>query len=184
MRNFQLDIKIIPKMNIDLKNESSTRKHSSILENEKRFIQQAYQNAADKFGLEPNKQSDHEDPNSNSPIHKYVSKKCEPNNQLLKNTFNSIQFSKLVCHMKWVKNAESKWIPLESNHVKEHGDYSSFFCDTFNNQELSCRKSSSDSILTNLKETESQVTVLNTQHSPNNSTISFDKQSNQDIQLE
>lgn len=165
-------------MNIELNNESSIRRHSSILENEKKYIQQAYQNAAHIFRM---KESPSEDQSSRNTIHKYVSKKAESKNQIL-NTLYSKQLANLVCHMKWVKNAESKWIPVESNHVKEHGDYSSYFCASTKNQQIPCRQSSSDSILTNLKETESETTVLNTELSPSQSKISFDQQSTQDIQ--
>ncbi|RNA13304.1 hypothetical protein BpHYR1_002486 [Brachionus plicatilis] len=168
-------------MNIEPNDESSIKTESSILENEKRFIQQAYQNAANKFGLVPN--TDQLSRSSKNPVPKYISQKCEPNQQTSTNSFNSIQMAKLVCHLKWVKNGDSKWIAVESSHVKEHGDYSNYFIAS-KNHELTCRKSSSDSILSNLKESESEAIVRQIEASPTHSSISFDKHSNHEVQLD
>lgn len=159
-------------MNCEINDENS------MLVNEKRFIQQAYHNAATKFGLVPNTQPVNR--SSKNPIPKYISdKKSEPNQQILNNSFNSMQIAKLVCHLKWVKNAESKWIPVQPSHVKEHGDYSDYI---IKNQEISCRKTSSDSVLSNLKKTESQDTVRQIEPSPIHSSISFEKHSDHEIQ--
>ncbi|CAF0718112.1 unnamed protein product [Brachionus calyciflorus] len=129
---------------------------SSIFEHEKLLIQLAYKNAASKFGLVPNEEGQMTRRNSKTPVPKYIYKKKSSDD--LRGSINSTtssQLAKLVCHLKWIKNSESKWVTLDETQskVKEHGDYSYYPSQSLSSlkslveEQSSCRKSSSDSIL-------------------------------------
>lgn len=92
------------------------------LEHEKLLIRLAFKNAASKFGLQLSNESS-----------KYVKNSSSQDQHELR---NSVQLAlnqkpdKIIGHLKWIKNADSKWVPLEStvkNHVNERGDYFSYY---------------------------------------------------------